>query len=102
MAAAWRSSSSGQSYDVGFPAIRSSYSWTRAVASASRERSPGPETTTCSTVFRCGSSGASRGSSEPLAMITRSAAWLTIQTSCSGGSRRFRVCRTAPMEGIAK
>ena len=35
-------------------------------------------------------------------MTTRSAAWLTIQTSCSAGSRRLRVCSTAPMEGIAK
>lgn len=29
-----------------------------------------------------------------------SSAWLTIQTSCSAGSRRLSVCSTAPIEGI--
>ena len=63
---------------------------------------PGPTTTMCSTDSRLGSSGASSGSSEPLTRTTRSAAWLTIHTSWSVGSRRLSVCRTAPMEGTAK
>ncbi len=102
MAAAWRSSISGQSYRVGRPASSSSYSCTRAVAPASGVRSPGPDTTMCSTDGSLGSSGASSGISEPLTMMTLSAAWLTIHTSCSAGSRRLSVCSTAPMDGIAK
>lgn len=102
MAAAARSSSSGQSYVVGRPAMSSSYSWTAGAAPSRSERSPGPETTTCSIVGRCGRSGARSGRRLPLTSTTRSAAWLTMKTSCSAGRRRFRVCRTAPMEGIAR
>lgn len=82
--------------------ISSSYSCTVGARPSSTERSPGPDTTTCSTEGRWGSSGASSGSSEPLARTTLSSAWLTIQTSCSAGSRRLRVCSTAPIEGIAR
>lgn len=56
----------------------------------------------CSTVGSLGSSGANSGIREPLTMTTLSAAWLTIHTNCSAGSRRLSVCSTAPMEGIAK
>ncbi|MGY3681454.1 hypothetical protein ACVWXU_005077 [Streptomyces sp. TE33382] len=102
MAAAWRSSSSGQSYVVGRPAISSSYSCTRGATPARAAQSPGPETITCSIDGRWGSSGTRSGSSEPLTITALSSAWLTIQTSCSAGSRRLRVWSTAPMEGMAR
>ncbi len=52
--------------------------------------------------FSCGSSGASSGSTLPLAMITWSAAWLMMNASCEPGSRRLSVCSTAPMDGTAR
>lgn len=102
MAAASRSSSSGQSYVVGRPPISDSYSWTAGRQPSSSVVSPGPTTTTCSTDSIAGSRGASSGSSEPLTSTTRSAAWLATQTSWSAGSRRFRVCRTEPIAGMAR
>ncbi len=35
-------------------------------------------------------------------MITLSSAWFTMYISCSGKSRRFSVCSTAPMLGTAR